>query len=369
MAPMEFRYLGDSTLKVSALSLGCREFGRRDVSVDICKTVVRTALDLGINFFDTADVYGDGQSEEFLSAALARRPRDSYVLATKGGSERLRPGMEGQNGDPAFLRASLEGSLKRLGTDYIDLYQLHNPDPAVPIEETAGAFARFLEEGKIRYAGVSNMERADLVKWQGVVPETVSVQLSCSLLDRSKADVMFPTGHDPRLSLIAWAPLFDGFLVNPPPLSPEQRSGYFSRLPEAFMVKAYEVCSLVRELAADYWAKPAAVALAYVLDRIEVGSVPVGTTSLVHLQEDVRALDLNISRRDLQQLAEASAAVPPPEILEVVEVAEVLDGGRVAVLPMGLKVKVPGKVKPKDHIEVNLWDGRVHNFPSQERPS
>ena len=131
MAPMEFRYLGDSTLKVSAISLGCRQFGRRDVSVDICRTVVRTALDLGINFFDTADVYGDGQSEEHLAAALARRPRDSYVLATKGGSQRLGPGIEAQSGDPAFLRSSLEASLKRLGTDYIDLYQLHNPDPEI----------------------------------------------------------------------------------------------------------------------------------------------------------------------------------------------------------------------------------------------
>lgn len=369
VAPMEYRFLGDSPLRVSALSLGCRGFGRRGISAEACKAVVGTALDLGINFFDTADIYGDGQSEEYLAGALARQPRDSYVIATKGGSERPEPGMERQNGDPAYLRKALEASLRRLGTDYIDLYQLHNPDPAVPIQETAGAFARFIEEGKIRYAGVSNMDKQELTEWLQIVPGTVSIQLSCSLLDRTEADAMFPQGHDLKLSLIPWTPLFDGFLVNPPPLEPDKRTGFFSLLPMEFMEKANKVCSLIRVMAADYWTKPSAIALSWVLRRLEVATALVGTTSPIHLKENARALEISLSNRDLQQLEEASLAVPPPEILRIMEVTGVLDGGRVAVLPIGLKVKIPGRVKPKDRIELNLWDGRVHAFPGQDRPN
>lgn len=369
MATMEFRYLGDSSLRVSALSLGCRGFGRRGITAEMCKTVVGTALDLGINFFDTADVYGDGQSEEYLAGALAHEPRDSYVIATKGGSERLGPGAERQNGHPAYLRKALEASLRRLRTDYIDLYQLHNPDPAVPIEESAGAFARFIEEGKIRYAGVSNMDRPELDQWLKILPGTVSIQLSCSLLDRIRADAMFPHGHDLKLSLIPWSPLFDGFLVNPPPLEPEFRTGLLAMLPMDFMERAHKVCSLIRAMAADYRTRPSAIALSWVLCRLEVATVPVGTTSPIHLMENARALELTVSQRDLQQLEEASLAVPPPEILRIMEVTDVLDGGRVAVLPVGLKVKIPGTVKPKDRIEVNLWDGRVHAYPGQDRPS
>jgi aryl-alcohol dehydrogenase-like predicted oxidoreductase len=356
---MEYRYLGESTLKVSAVSLGCRGFGRRDLSVDASKAVVKKALDMGINFFDTADVYGDGQSEEYLAAALARRPRDSYILATKGGSQRLAPGMETQNGDPAYLRKSLDASLQRLGTDYIDLYQLHNPDPAVPLDYTAEAFERFVQEGKVRHVGVSNMDARELAEWMRLVPETVSIQLSCSLLDRVKVDAVFPPGHERVVSLIPWAPLFAGFLVDPPPLSQEKRSGFYSMLTEEFVEKALKVCALVREIAADYWTKPSIVALAYVLNRPEVGTVPVGMTSPIHLQENLRALEISISPRDLAQLEKASAAVPPPEMYRIMEVSEVLDGGHLAVLPMGLKVRVPGGVKRGDRIEVNLWDGRL----------
>jgi aryl-alcohol dehydrogenase-like predicted oxidoreductase len=365
---MEYRYIGETALKASALSLGCRELGKKVVTLDACRAVVKKALDLGINFFDTADIYGDGQSEEYLGVALARVPRDSYILATKGGSERLGPGTERQNGDPAFIRKSLEGSLKRLKTDYVDLYQLHNPDPAVPLEYTAEAFTRFIEQGKIRYAGVSNMDDQELAEWLRLVPRTASVQLSYSLLDRSRVEAVFPEGHALRVSLIPWAPLFTGFLSNPPPLEADKRSGYYGMLPMEFMESALKVSSLVREMAADYWTKPSVIALAFVVRRAEVATVPVGTTSPIHLQEDLRAMEVSLTPGDWAQLEKAAAAVPPPEILMTLEVMDVLSGGRVAVLPSGMKVRVPGTVRPKDKIEVNLWDGKVVSFPRQDQP-
>ncbi len=369
MPPMEYRYIGETALKASVLSLGCRGFGKKGVTVDACRSVVRKALDLGINLFDTADIYGDGQSEEYLGAALARIPRDSYVLATKGGSERLAPGAERQNGDPAFLKKSLEASLRRLKTDYVDLYQLHNPDPAVPLDCTAEAFTRFIEQGKVRYAGVSNMDDQELSSWLKIVPETASVQLSYSLLDRSRVECVFPEGHDLKVSLIPWAPLFAGFLPNPPPLEAEKRSGFYAMLSMEFMESALKVCSLVREMAADHWTQPSAIALAFVISRPEVATIPVGTTSPIHLQEDLRVLEVNLTPGDFAQLKDAAAAVPPPEILTTLEVMETLDGGRVAVLSPGLKVRVPGKVRPRDKIEVNLWDGKAVSFPGQDQPA
>ncbi|MGI6628600.1 MAG: aldo/keto reductase [Bacillota bacterium] len=122
---MQYRELGKSGLKVSSMGIGCRGFGRKDVSTADCTATVKLAIDSGINFFDTADIYGDGRSEELLAKGLAGIPRDRYILATKGGSERL-PGVgERQNGTPEHLRKSLEQSLRRLRTDHIDLYQLH----------------------------------------------------------------------------------------------------------------------------------------------------------------------------------------------------------------------------------------------------
>lgn len=366
MASLEYRYLGESTTKVSALGLGCREFGKKGLSPEVCKGVARRALDLGVNFFDTADIYGDGQSEEFLGLALARIPRDSYVLATKGGTERLGPGMERQNGQPAYLRKSLDASLKRLRVDYVDLYQLHNPDPAVPLDYAAEEMLRFVEEGKVRHIGVSNMDKQDLDRWLTLVPDTVSVQLSYSLLDRGKVQEIFSRGHGLRLSLIPWAPLFMGFLTNPPPLEPERRSGVASMLTQGFVEATHKVCALVREIAADHWTTPSAVALAYVLRCPEAASIPVGTTSPAHVQENLRALELSLSPGEMDQLANRAASVPEPDISATIEVSEALDGGRVAVLPFGLKVRVPGKVARGDMIEINMWDGRVKSSPGHE---
>jgi aryl-alcohol dehydrogenase-like predicted oxidoreductase len=359
MTEMEYRQLGGSSLKVSAISLGSRGFGSKDVRVETCETVVRKAIDLGVNFFDTADVYGDGQAEEFLARSLAGIPRDAYVLATKGGSERPEPGKEVQNGDPAFLRKSLEASLRRLKTDYIDLYQLHNPDPAVPFSYTAEAFTRFIEEGKVRYAGVSNMDREELEEWLSLIPDTVSIQLSYSLLDRSAVDAVFSPDHNLQVSLIPWAPLFAGFLVNPPPLEAEKRSGFFSMLTAEFVENAHRVSSLVKEMASDYGVGPSAIALAYVVKRPKVATVPVGTTDPAHLIENLRALEVRLSPGDLERLEEAASQVPEPEILTVMEVSNTLNRGMVAVLPIGVKLKVPEPVNPGDRIEVNLWNARV----------
>lgn len=239
---MQYRTLGKSDARVSVLGLGCRGFGRPNVSESECIRTVETALEHGVNFFDTADVYGDGRSESILGKALGGKPREDLVVATKGGSERI-PGVgERQNGDPRFLRKALEDSLRRLQMDYIDLYQLHNPDPAVPLGVTAEAFARFVEEGKVRHVGVSNMSREQLAEWLSCVPDTVSIQLPYSVADARRVLDLYSNGRFRGISLIPWTPLFIGWLVNPPAREAEKRTGLAAAFSGRF------ICEIARNM-------------------------------------------------------------------------------------------------------------------------
>ena len=352
---MQYRELGKSGLKVSSMGIGCRGFGRKDVSTADCTATVRLAIDSGISFFDTADIYGDGRSEELLSKGLAGIPRDRYILATKGGSERLSGVGERQNGTPEYLRKSLEQSLRRLRTDHIDLYQLHNPDPAVPLDVTAGAFSRFLDEGIVRFVGVSNMSKGQLSEWLSYIPETVSIQLSYSLAEPAKADNLYKDHSFEGLSLIPWAPLFMGWLVNPPSIH-ESRHGLAGMFSDEFISALNVLCAEVRRVSEKHESDPAAVALAYVLACSEVATVPVGCVSPAHLVKNLRAFDISLTPSDLKILREASLSMPTPEVIVELPVVETLCNGMVAVLPVGAKIRVPVAVAPGDRLMVNMWD-------------
>ena len=179
---MERRPLG--ALDVSVVGLGCNNFGMR-ISADDARAVVDAAIDAGINYFDTAESYGEGRSEEFLGAAVATR-RDEVLLATKWGGR----GSGDRPGTPAAVRAALDGSLRRLGTDYVDHYQLHRPDAETPIADTLGVLAELRAEGKVREIGCSNFSAEQLDAAASVaselgVPMFASVQNYYSLLSRT----------------------------------------------------------------------------------------------------------------------------------------------------------------------------------------
>lgn len=357
------RVLGSSSsIRVCAIGLGCRSFGRQGLSQENCRAVVEKALDLGINFFDTADVYGNGRSEEFLGEALDGKSRQSYVLATKGGMERLPTGGERQNGRPEYLRHALENSLRRLKVDCVDLYQLHGPDPAVPLDVTAEAFTRFCEEGKTKLIGVSNMNPDQLEEWLSYIPETVSVQLPYSLADTKRADSLFSADGRSRLksvSLIPWAPLFMGMLINPPPLQARTRTALESAFSDSFIAGLHGLSRMLEQFSRKYNTPPAAIALAFVLTNPRVAVIPVGSTNPEHLAANLKSLDVRLEPDDLDELKSAAALMPPPEVPTVFTVAEVLDKGHVAVLPVGVKVRVPQPVAAGDKLEIDLWDGTV----------
>lgn len=206
---METRKIG--TLEVSVVGLGCMNFGWRIDENESVK-VIDAALDAGINFFDTADIYGKGQSEEFLGRALGRR-RDDVLIATKFGLE-MGPGRKGAQ--PAYVREAVDASLERLGTDRIDLYQLHRPDPATPIADTLGALSELVRQGKVREIGCSNFSVAQIREAAAAAEagaSFVSVQNELNVIQREALLDVLPECAACGLAFLPYFPLASGLLT------------------------------------------------------------------------------------------------------------------------------------------------------------
>ncbi len=212
------RSLGTSDITVSTVGVGCNAFGTR-IDADQTKAVVDAAFEHGIDFFDTADVYGTGQSEQLLGDALKGR-RDDVVIATKFGMD-----MQGVNGDDGgrrgtatYVRTAVEASLKRLGTDHVDLYQLHTPDPSTPIEETLGAMTELVKEGKVRAIGSSNLQAwqvvdADWTSRTSGLESFVTAQNEYSLYNRTAETELIPACLALGVGVLPYFPLAYGLLT------------------------------------------------------------------------------------------------------------------------------------------------------------
>lgn len=218
MSEMSYRPLGDSGLRVSTVGIGCNAFGAR-VGGETVQQIVDAALESGITLFDTADTYGRGESETLLGQALNGR-RDQVVVATKFGMD-----MQGANGPDwgargsrRYIRTAVEASLRRLGTDWIDLYQLHAPDPVTPIEETLAALSELVTEGKVRYIGSSNLSGwqvvdADWTARTGGYNQFISAQNKYSLLDRRAEEELVPACETVGVGILPFFPLEYGLLT------------------------------------------------------------------------------------------------------------------------------------------------------------
>jgi aryl-alcohol dehydrogenase-like predicted oxidoreductase len=203
-------------LTVSVVGVGCNNFGWR-LDAAAVRAVVDEAVDAGMTLFDTAESYGDGESEEFLGRAIAGR-RDRVVIATKFGWGRGRTDNSIARGDPDYVRGAIEGSLERLGTDYVDLYQYHRPDGVTPVEETLGALSELVDEGKVRFVGSSNfsaaqVEDADAVSAERGLARFVTAQNRYSLLEREAEQELIPACERLGVALIPYFPLASGLLT------------------------------------------------------------------------------------------------------------------------------------------------------------
>ena len=304
---MQQRRLGRQGPMVSALGLGCMGmsefYGPADEGESIA--TIHRALDLGINFLDTADVYGPHTNERLVGQAITGR-RGSVVLATKFGIVRgSDPQARGVNGRPEYVRASCEGSLKRLGVDHIDLYYQHRVDPTVPIEDTVGALAELVWQGKLRYIGLSEAAPATLRRAQAVHPIT-ALQTEYSLWSRDPEDDVLPTCRALGIGFVAYSPLGRGFLTGRFKKFDDLSAGDFRRGSPRFQGTNFEknldLVRKVEEIAREKRSTPAQLALAWLLARGE-DIVPIpGTKQRARLEENAQAVGIALSKSDLARI-------------------------------------------------------------------
>ncbi|MEO5807501.1 aldo/keto reductase [Devosia sp.] len=322
---MDYRRLGTTGLEVSRICLGCMSYGdakrgNHEWTLDeaTSRPFIQQALEAGINFFDTANVYSEGTSEEIVGRALkdfARR--DEVVIATKVHG-RMRPGPNGAGLSRRAILAEIDNSLKRLGTDYVDLYQIHRWDPAVPIEETLEALNDVVRAGKARYIGASSMfawqfAKALYLQKANGWARFVTMQDHLNLMYREEEREMLPLCASEGIGVIPWSPLARGKLTRDwaETSTRGETDNVLSKMYTATEAADRKVVEAVAAVAGRLGVPRAQVALAWVLQKAEVSAPIVGATRAAHLSDAVAALGVTLSAEDV---AELEAPYVPHEV-------------------------------------------------------
>jgi aryl-alcohol dehydrogenase-like predicted oxidoreductase len=320
---MQYQQLGNTGVFVSRLCLGAMTFGGTGGLFEViggldqsaADSMVNKSFDAGINFFDTANVYSVGESETMLGKALGARRKD-VVMASKVFG-RMGKGANDVGVSRLHIMHAVEGSLQRMGTDYIDLYQIHGFDPVTPFEEALSALSDLVHQGKIRYIGVSNWAAWQIMKALGVsalghFEKFVSLQAYYSIAGRDLEREIAPMLLDQKMGLMVWSPLAGGFLSGKFTRDGANAEGRRSKFtfPPVDMEKGYKVIDAMRAVAGRHNATVAQVALSWLLHQPVVTTVIIGAKTDAQLSDNLGAVNLALSADDLQQLDTASRLAP-----------------------------------------------------------
>lgn len=306
---MKTKKLGNQGLVVSGLGLGCMGmsefYGNRDEQEAIA--TIHRALELGVNFLDTADMYGPFINEELVGRAI-RDQRDQVLIATKFGNVRTADGgWQGISGKPDYVRQACDDSLRRLGVEVIDLYYQHRVDPTVPIEDTIGAMAELVQQGKVRYLGMSEAAPATIRRAHKVHPIT-ALQTEYSLWSRDPEDEILPTVRDLGIGFVAYSPLGRGFLSgaikSPDDLAADDYRRNSPRFQGENFSKNLELVERVNTIASEKGVTPGQLALAWLLAQgDDVVPIP-GTKRRTYLEENVAATEVSLTPDEIRRIDE-----------------------------------------------------------------
>ena len=318
---MKYVKLGRTGLEVSRICLGCMSFGESATGThewtldeEASRPLIRQALEAGINFFDTANVYSDGTSEEIVGKALRDfANRDEIVLATKVNG-RMRTGPNAAGLSRKAIMAEIDHSLSRLGTDYVDLYQIHRYDPHTPVEETMEALHDLVKAGKVRYIGASSMYAWQFSKMQYTAERHgwtrfVSMQNHYNLLYREEEREMLPLCADQGVSALPWSPLARGRLTRDWGTVTERSAGdnFGGRL---YLESDRTIVEAVTRIATDRGVPRAQVALSWLLHQNTVAAPIVGAAKPHHIEDAVAAVELELSENEIEELEQPYTARP-----------------------------------------------------------